>query len=281
MGMGDQSTPRRRPYEAPDVATASQVTIMPRMLTYDVANVQGIGRRDEQQDSFGSVNAMDALLMRDEGLFAVVADGMGGMAGGAEASSCAVRTMLQSFRERNPHQDMRGFLVESATAANRRVYEMFGAWGGSTLVACVLWQELLWYLSVGDSYLFLLRDGALTRINEEHNVRRDRAMELLAEDVFDPSLVDAVPDGSAITSFIGTEERLRIDGFAEPLPLRSDDVLLLCSDGIGDALDERTIARALACERVSDMCGELELAIEGLNDPLQDNYTGVVIKCAR
>lgn len=265
----------------PTVALPSKTLVMPRRLSYQVANVQGIGTREEQQDSFASANAMDVTLMRQEGLFAVVADGMGGMEGGGEASAITVQTMMDAFRQRDPSEDVYLTLRDAAAAANGKVFELLGTSGGSTVVACVLWKERLWYVSVGDSCLFLLRGGGLTRLNEEHNGRRDHAMGLLDQGVFDPVRAEQAEEPTAVTSFIGTDKPMQFDGLRQPLLLDDGDTLLLCSDGIGAALGEATIAHALAQQDAEAACQELDEDIRGLQDPYQDNYTGIVIRCVR
>lgn len=252
-----------------------------RLLSYQVANVQGIGTREEQQDSFGTINAMDVTLMSREGLFAVVADGMGGMTGGREASVTTVQTFMDGFRRRDPSQDVYQGLMDAAIDANGRVFEMLHNDGGSTVVACVLWQERLWYLSLGDSYLFLLRDGVLVRVNEEHNSREEKAVALLRDGIFDREQVDHVDEASAVTSFVGTGGSLRFDGFYQPLPLEDGDVMLICSDGIGGALEWNVIAHCLERPSALAACQELDRDIQDLADPFQDNYTGIVIRCMR
>ena len=67
---------------------------MKRLLSYNVANLQGKGSREYQEDSFGFVNALDVTEIRIKGLFAAVADGMGGMQGGREASTLVMKTMM-------------------------------------------------------------------------------------------------------------------------------------------------------------------------------------------
>lgn len=275
--------PRRTREVPPQPATLvlPRVQAPPRLLSYQVANVQGIGMREEQQDSFGTVNGMDVTLMREQGMLAMVADGMGGMTGGSEASACTVQTIMDAFRERDSNQDIPSWLVDVAAAANGRVYEMLGTSGGSTLVLCLLWHERLWYVSVGDSYLFLLREGTLVRVNQEHNGRSDRGIELLEQGVYSPELTDSADEPTAVTSYIGTDEPMKFDRFLLPLSLQDGDTLLLCSDGIGGALSEEGIRHALSQTSASAACQEISQDIRSLADPYQDNYTGIVIKCMR
>lgn len=253
--------------------------ITPRFLRYEVANIQGMGSRDEQQDSFGSVNAIDEYGSRTNGTFFVIADGMGGMDGGRQASTCAVQTLLQMFRQKKSTQNPSSFLADALRTANEKVYRMLNMQGGSTVVACILWKELLWYAAIGDSCLFLLRNGSLSKVSEEHNRRHDVAWELLSNGVFDPRAVQNLDEGSAITSFIGMKESFNIDHFKEPLSLIEGDVLLLCSDGIGATLSSKAILQAMEEPTAARVCDELENELEILANPYQDNYTGIVARC--
>lgn len=70
-----------------------------RLLSYQFANMQGIGRRNRQEDAFSQMNVMDVKKIRKEGILFVICDGMGGMADGKMASETAVRSIRASFLE--------------------------------------------------------------------------------------------------------------------------------------------------------------------------------------
>ena len=69
----------------------------PPALGYRTAALQGIGAREDQEDAYLFVNDRDVVRTQQEGLFAVVADGMGGMASGQEASAIAIASLSNSF----------------------------------------------------------------------------------------------------------------------------------------------------------------------------------------
>ena len=94
----------------------------PGELTVEVGNIQGVGRRERQEDSFAVVNAASPDLRRSQGLLAVVADGMGGMADGKEASQSAVEDLLARFRDCGPDTDIPAWLAESVHAVSREVF---------------------------------------------------------------------------------------------------------------------------------------------------------------
>ena len=104
MGLFDALFRRSRPAESMPVQPAAEPDAPEEAgpMTILVANLQGLGEREEQEDSFAVLNATDPADLAGYGLFALVADGMGGMEGGKQASEWAASFFIQLFRERNP-----------------------------------------------------------------------------------------------------------------------------------------------------------------------------------
>ena len=131
-------------------------------------NVQGIGAREGQEDSFAPVNASDPEAMARRGLFAVVADGMGGLADGKAVSEAAVDGFFTSLSDtgcsrRRPRQ-----LLTGTCAINDALFQRFGGRGGTTAVAVWILRDRLHWISVGDSAIFLMRSGGVFQVNREH-----------------------------------------------------------------------------------------------------------------
>jgi serine/threonine protein phosphatase PrpC len=136
-------------------------------------NAQHIGQRQQQQDSFGFSNLGDAEFRKHGGILAVVADGMGGMAHGDAASRAALKAFLQAYESKTEVEPIADALLRSIQAANAGVYqlalEMDAAEEmGTTLVATVLKNDQLHWVSAGDSAIFLFRDGEYTQLNQPH-----------------------------------------------------------------------------------------------------------------
>ena len=212
-----------------------------RRLGYYVANLQGIGARERQEDSFTVAGAFDVAMIREKGLLFAVCDGMGGMKDGKEAQ--------------------------------------IGGAGGSTAVAGILYREGLYYASVGDSYLYLLRGGRLLKLNTEHNVCHQKYLEAIRNGDLDPAPLRETPEAAALTGFLGMTGLEETDCSVRPLPMQEGDVLLACSDGVGGVLSPQEIADALLQEGVEEMCRALEEGLVLHNKPNQDNYTAIVVKC--
>ncbi len=250
-----------------------------RQLSYAIANLQGIGTRTGQEDSFAVANAFDVVRIREEGLFFAVCDGMGGMKDGKLASETAVRCLRQSFLEMDRGGDMAVQLKRSLFQASSQVEALIGGNGGSTAVVGILYQGGLFYASVGDSYFYLMRDGILLRLNVGHNLCQEKYLEAIRDGDMTPISPSDIPEGEALTAFLGMIGLEEADCSVRPLPLQEGDVLLACSDGVGGVLGQEEIVRALQEENVEAMCARLEAGIVAHARTNQDNYTAVVVKC--
>lgn len=269
------------PWRKPKPPVSGPAPSYSRVISYQCAGCQGIGSRERQEDAWALVNAEDVTQIRQSGLLALVADGMGGMQGGAQASAVAVQTMVEDFQRMDRTQPLAPQLTDSLRRANQRVYDLLRGAGGSTAVACVCFDEQLFYAGVGDSFLYLLRQGQLIRLNREQNVLHRCYQDLIRRGCVDPSLAQDVPQKQAVTQFLGLDQLDEIDWLRRALPLQDGDVLLLCSDGVGGVLSPGEISVCLNLPYASDACGALQEAILGKRRPDQDNFTAVVIRCGR
>ncbi len=252
---------------------------MQRLLSYRLANLQGVGARERQEDSFTVVNAFDVMKIKEQGLFFAVCDGMGGMADGALASQTAVQSLRASFQSMNRSSDLASQLKDSIYRASSEVEAKIGGDGGSTCVAAIIYQERLYYASVGDSFLYLLRDGSLYRMNREQNVCHDKYMEEIRDGSADPSDYQDQAEANALTGFLGMVGLEDVDCSVRPFPLKAGDVLLACSDGVGGVISENETKEILSLSSEQDMCHQLEQKLVDYGRRNQDNYTAFVVKC--
>lgn len=246
---------------------------------YRVANLQGLGARTGQEDSFTVAGAFDAAMVQEKGLFFAVCDGMGGMKDGRLASETAIQSLRQSFQAMDRSQDLAPQLKQSVYQASAQVEARIWGEGGSTVVMGILYQDRLYYASVGDSFLYLLREGNLLRLNAEQNLLHQKYLESVQEGSMDPLPLQDLPNGAALTGFLGMPGLDEVDCSVLPLPIDGGDVLLACSDGVGGVLSPEEIAEALQMPTAEEMCASLEARIVSYNRPHQDNYTAIVIKC--
>lgn len=200
-------------------------------------------------------NNEDELLVA-EPLFAV-ADGMGGHAAGEVASEVAVQALRAAF-ERNRSSEG---LAEAVRAANRAVWdraqekpEYRGM--GTTMTAVALVDEgddeMLVVANVGDSRTYLLRDGELDQVTDDHGL----VAELVRSGQISPEEADVHPQKNVLTRVLGLDEDVEVDRF-EVVPYKGDR-LLLASDGLTNEVTDAQMASVL--RRLADpqeACAEL------------------------
>lgn len=258
------------------------------ILSYDPGNVQGIGGRDYQEDSFGFVNAGDVKLIGQQGLFAAVADGIGGLKDGKEASTITIDTLRADFMKYDRNSHLGTQLARSILKANEIVYHSYQKESGSTVVAAILYKEMLYFASVGDSTIWLVRKNErdkkgsreVIRLNEPHNMRFRKYMESITRGSADPFEARNDPQEHSLTEYIGKESIQAIDLNFKPLLLRNGDVIILCSDGVGDVLSEKEVLYCLQEGLNSQqVCALIDSLIRNKKCPGQDNYTAIVIRC--
>ena len=278
MGLFDALFRRSRPAESMPVQPAAEPDAPEETgpLAIRVANLQGIGEREEQEDSFAVLNATALAELSSQGLFALVADGMGGMEGGRQASEWAADFFVQLFRERDPKRSVPEWFYQSVHAVSDSVYRQFGGRSGTTLVAVHLLEDRLHWLSVGDSAIYLARDGGVFQLNREHTCLNQLYLQELEQPVIDKARAEQDEDARRLTSFVGIDRLVEVDLNLRPLTLKRGDALLVCSDGISgvltppELLEAMTLAPKEGAELLEHMV--LEKGVPG-----QDNYTGILI----
>ena len=242
-----------------------------------LANVQGQGDRERQEDSFAIANAAGGELQQAQGLLALVADGMGGMEDGKSASQWVAERFLQLFREREG-ENLPGWFYRSAHAVSEEVFRRFSGHSGSTLVAVHIQGERLHWLSVGDSAIFLARNGGAFQLNREHTCLDRLLLQELEREVIEKERAVSDPDAPRLTSFIGIDRLTEVDLNLRPLTLQRGDVLLLCSDGISGVLTPPELLECMSPDP-EEGAGLLERMVLEKHVLGQDNYTGILIAC--
>ncbi len=198
----------------------------------------------------------------------VVCDGMGGANAGEVASGLAAETLAAEFAAGRP-------LLEAAQAANAAVFRRASdnveqAGMGTTLTAFVLDRATARFVHIGDSRAYLLRDGSLEQVTDDHS--------LVGEMVRDGRLTveeaAAHPHRSILSRALGTEARATIDEFA--VDLLPGDVLLLCSDGLSGQVPDETLRLALT--RSDPQAAAERLILEARRQGGPDNIAAVVVR---
>jgi len=254
--------------------------------TYDAAPAISVGQREQQEDAV----AIDFADGADIG-FIVLADGMGGHLAGDIASKIVVTEIFSELKMlADDPQDMEnnigGILKRAVVGANKCVGDvaeeqpqMHGM--GSTLVAPVIFGNRLYWISVGDSPLYLFRGSRLFRLNEEHSLA-SRMDKLVARGEMAREDAEQHPDRSCLTSVLIGRSIPEIDCRDTPIELRDNDILIAASDGL-QFIGEQEIARVVFKARnqpSADIGSKLLQSIIELDDPEQDNVSLCVLKVA-
>lgn len=234
-----------------------------------------IGTREDQQDSYYSCVAENTL-------FAVVCDGMGGTSGGGAASQTVINRLKQLFEAKTDDETVPSFFLraidildESIVGLQKESTETRGA--GTTLVAVVIQNSGLYWLSVGDSRLYILRGCEIVQVTRDHNFAL--SLEQLTENERQEAwenLDSHRPD--ALISFIGMGGVKIYDINEIAFQLQSDDKILLTTDGLNKALTDREILSNLQGNPLQEALESLLAAATEKIIGSQDNTTCVLIQ---
>ncbi|MDX2259373.1 MAG: protein phosphatase 2C domain-containing protein [Hyphomicrobiaceae bacterium] len=215
-------------------------------------------------------------------LLAVLADGMGGHAGGALASRIVCDSFIAAFAGHGgPVADRLRDALDSANAAvaDRVDADPVLSGMGSTLVAAAVASDGVVWVSVGDSPFYLYRRGEVAQLNQDHSLapELDRLADL-GRITHEEARRD--PRRHMLRSAVTGEELDLVDQPIKPLRLEPDDYLILASDGL-QTLDTTEIERlvsAYAPDGAAAVASALIRAVEAVRDPHQDNATVIAVR---
>lgn len=236
-----------------------------------VGCVQHQGVREQQEDSVGFTPVNGDPM---DGFLAVVADGMGGMASGAFVSGWTVRRMLEAEIGRSGEAPEKQ-LCEAARRISGEI-AAGGSRGGSTMAAVYLDSAGVHICSVGDSRVYMQRGGVLTRLTEDGDYMSTLLDRVIGGELtFQQAAED--PERDSLTQFMGGGVNIQPDATRAPIRPESGDRLLICSDGVYNAVNEQTLLQSLtlsAAAAAEDILGRV-LAKGYAN---QDNLTAAVLE---
>lgn len=251
-------------------------------MDYAAAAKTDVGRkRQDNEDSFCVVPQL--------GLY-VVADGMGGHAAGEVASRLAVETIREWMEKYLGGADVAvvgqpmdtcsreaNFLLSSIRLANRIIFD--AAQGrreyrgmGTTLVSVLAVNDTVALAHVGDSRIYRIRDGQIVQLSRDHSVVQQQ----VDRGIISPEEAHDSQYRHLITRALGLKDSVEVDLAEEPL--LPGDILLLCSDGLSDLLEDEEIL-----DIVREHADDLEKACQTLVDQANhkggdDNITAMLIQ---
>ncbi len=247
-------------------------------LSFDIFGSQIDGARDYQEDAFLITHLGDSDG-DNSGSMVIVADGMGGHAAGNVASNMAVQTFNRHLSKNFPNDNVANILYEAVLQANgsitATVAETAALKGmGCTLVACVIEGEDLRWVSVGDSHLYLLRDGEITKKNADHSY--GGFLDRMAE-AGTPVEAEAGFSRNMLMSALTGDDIAEIDCPEESLTLEPGDRVILASDGLDTLTGEQVIEICSGADVVKECAEALLQGVTDAGAPRQDNTTVICI----
>ena len=205
----------------------------------------------------------------------IVADGMGGHNAGDTASRMCVEVVVSQI-EKSTKVTPIGILEQAVAAANETVYDasledvaLYGM--ATTLVGTVVFGDTAYVINVGDSRLYAFRD-TLKQVTVDHSL----VEEMVQSGKLQKEAIRTHPNKNIITRALGTNRTVKADCFE--IEVREGDVLLLCSDGLTNMLEDDRI-ESIIKQYKNDMKRAGEILIEEANEAGgKDNISVVLVR---
>ncbi len=209
-------------------------------MKFSIAQESRAGSRPYNQDRVGHWSSGEALLM-------VLADGMGGYAHGEVAAEVAVQYLGSAFRAAarpwlaNPEQFLTHTIGRIHAAIQQQAVKLaLGATPSTTVVACVVQEGHAWWSWIGDSRLYLVRDGSILARTRDHTL----VQELVDGGRLLEEMIASHPDRNKLVRCLGGFEMPNLEPAASARLARGD-IVLLCSDGFWGPLTQRQLLNGL------------------------------------
>ncbi|MDN5864103.1 MAG: protein phosphatase 2C domain-containing protein [Gammaproteobacteria bacterium] len=246
-------------------------------MKFDFAQASLVGDRADNQDRA-------EMLIQDGVTLAILADGMGGHADGALAAETAMASLKESFRRvRKRNLDPEPFLRASLTAAHHEVLALGKGMEaqlkpGTIIVCALLIGNSMWWAHAGDSRAYHLRNGKLLERTRDHT----EVDMLLAEGKITRDEVSRHRDRHIVEYCLGVapadKPEVAID---DARTLEQGDVVILCSDGLWDQVDETTLIGQMSSPGdLNDLLLDLVHLAAQTFSPHSDNVTAIAIRAS-
>jgi len=231
------------------------------------------GSRKVNQDRIAYTFSRDALLL-------VVADGMGGHAGGEIAAQIAVRLFIERFQQeakpvlKNPLKFLQDTMVRAhaALGSYANQFSMLET-PRTTCVACLVQAGHAYWAHVGDSRLYLFRQGGLIGATKDHS----KVQYLVDQGIIGADEIVQHPDRNKIFSCLGGLVDPVID-LSRRTPLRNGDVVVICTDGMWSVFTQREIADWLTSTPILTTAPQMMREGERRGGADGDNLSAIVVR---
>lgn len=234
-------------------------------------------RTDPGRDPDKQVNEDSNVHVETKlGLLAVVCDGMGGHAGGREASELAIKTIVEIVEAAPPVANPGAALKRAIEEANARIWSMptaeAGFRPGSTVVAILAHDGGAEIAHVGDSRIYLVHGGAISQVTRDHSM----VQEMVDRNIIRAEDAAKHPDANKILRALGIAKDVEVDLRPAPLGYVNGDVFILCSDGLSDLVEPAEILDLAGNNPAKQAAGQLVDLANARGG--HDNITAMVIR---
>ena len=227
-------------------------------------------------------NNEDCYFVSEQGpKLYVVADGMGGHNAGEVASRVAVDAVknfiYNELKNEKSKEHIEEILLGSIRYANAEVYELAKSdeamdGMGTTLTLLLIEDEMMYFAHVGDSRAYLLKNGTLEQITDDHSL----VGELVRAGTITEEQARVHPQKNILTNAVGTGLTVKIDVLHRII---ENGIILLCTDGLTTHVSEEQIVEIMSREdSLETICSAL--IDKANNEGGQDNITVVAVKCS-
>lgn len=234
-----------------------------------------LGHRKDNQDKV-------AVLVMDKAAMLLTFDGMGGHSDGARAAEVALAKVEELFRaESQPIFDPQGFLYTALGRAHDAVVDDGKSINvddrpRATCAICLIQDQSAYWAHVGDSRIYLLRNGTVRERTRDHS----HVEVLLQEGVIKEHEIATHPMRNFVESCLGGDAALPGISVSKKKFLKTGDVLITCSDGLWSGISDSQIAKLAARSDVPILESLKEMAERAVeaNSPYSDNTTGATLR---
>ena len=244
-----------------------------KAMKYNVSKANRLGNRKSNQDRMGVVETRHAILL-------VLADGLGGHAGGDLAAETVVSCAIRLFKSATqPISNPAAFINDIILRAQREVLNLATSSkpalaAKSTCVVCIVQNGFAHWGHLGDSRLYVVRNKAILTRTIDHS----RVEELFKQGLISEKEKSTHPDKNLITRCIGSESQRPLPSISRAQPLQRGDVILLCSDGLWSPLSDREIIKGVHKKNFDDAIEDLASEAEETSYPHSDNISVVALR---